>query len=352
LIDHQEEFFMKKLFIIALVVLVFAGLSLAQTYTEGTGITGIDKLGAHQNGGRGCVGCHTPHSGSKGNGGNALGGASTDDHDGNVALWGQDMQPLYGQLIETGSGAYDITFPANAEANEDITFGIMTCLSCHDGNLAKGAMMTNQSFEQSAGLLPLGKYGPNAIPTLLGADGTPAGNYKNDHPIGPQATLGAVGIASRLVYQSPCGGTVGAAPCLQPNTSNTQLMTFISHYGLFNITQRTSANPSAGRTTGVVLPTTNPADAYLTCITCHTPHTMHLYSGSVRGVADIDPVLAGNQTGVYPSYFFIAAPYNPGADVSLGTKASSATQFCRQCHFTGAGGSNEGSNVNGVDTQF
>jgi hypothetical protein len=344
LIDHQEEFFMKKLSIIALVVLVFAGLSLAQTYTEGAGISGIDKLGAHQNGGRGCVGCHTPHSGSKGNGGNALGAASTDDHDGNVALWGQDMQPLYGQLLETGSGNYDITLPADAEANEDVTFGIMTCLSCHDGNLAKGAMMTNVSFEQSAGLLPVGKYGPNAIPTLLGADGTPNGNYKNDHPIGPQATLGAVGIASRLVYQANCGGVAGASPCLQPNTSNTQLMTFISHYGLFNITQRVAGvHESGGRTTGVVLPDTNPANAYLTCITCHTPHTMHLFSGRVRGSAT---------AGVYPSYFFVAAPYNPGANVSLGTKASSATQFCRQCHFTGAGGSNEGSNINGVDTQF
>jgi hypothetical protein len=38
--------------------------------------------------------------------------------------------------------------------------------------------------------------------------------------------------------------------------------------------------------------------------------------------------------------------------VAGGTKASSATQFCRQCHFTGAGGSNEGSNILGVDTAF
>lgn len=334
---------MKKLSVIALCILFFAGLAMAQTYTEGTGITGIDKLGAHQNGGRGCVGCHTPHSGSKGNGGNALGGASTDEFDGNVALWGQDMQPLYGALLETGGGSYNVTLPADAETNEDITFGIMTCLSCHDGNLAKGAMMTNVSFEQSAGLLPANLYGPNDIPTLLGADGTPNGNYKNDHPIGPLATLGSVGIASRLVYVAP-GGVCGTSACLQPNTGNAQLMAFISHYGLFNITQRVSgSNESGGRTTGVVLPTNNPADAYLTCITCHTPHTMHVFSGRVRGSAT---------AGVYPSYFFIAAPYNPGADVSDGTKASSATQFCRQCHFTGAGGSNEGSNINGIDTQF
>ena len=332
---------MKKLSIIALVVLVFAGLSLAQSYSEGaSGLVGYDKLGAHQNGGRGCVGCHTPHSGSRGNGGNALSGISSDAHDGNFALWGQDMQPLYGKTIATGGGTYDIVLPADSEVDEHITTGVMMCLSCHDGNLAKGAMMTNQSFEQSASLLPAG-YGSNPIPTLLGNDGTAAGNYKNDHPIGPKATLGAVGVASRLTLS-----TCGTAPCLLPKTSDTAFMAFVGHYGAFNITQRVATvNESGGRTTGVIIPTgaTDPTSAYVVCITCHTPHTQHVFSGRVRGSAT---------AGVYPSYFFIAAPYNPGADVSDGTKASSATQFCRQCHFTGAGGSNEGSNINGVDTQF
>jgi hypothetical protein len=70
---------------------------------------------------------------------------------------------------------------------------------------------------------------------------------------------------------------------------------------------------------------------------------MHVFSGT-----------AGGTKGTYPSYFFVAAPYNPGAPVG-GTvvgKASSATQFCRQCHFTGAGGSNEGSGILTVTTQF
>jgi hypothetical protein len=62
--------------------------------------------------------------------------------------------------------------------------------------------------------------------------------------------------------------------------------------------------------------------------------------------------IAGKTSGVFPSYFFISAPYNPAADTANGTKASSATQFCRQCHFTGAGGSNEGSNIFGVATAF
>ena len=78
----------------------------------------------------------------------------------------------------------------------------MMCLSCHDGQIAKGAMMTNQSWEKKMGLLPAG-YGPNPIPTLLGADGTADGNYKNDHPIGPLANLGALGLrGSALLLQA------------------------------------------------------------------------------------------------------------------------------------------------------
>lgn len=334
---------MRKTMYLALCILVFAGLSMAQTYTEGTGITGIDKLGAHQNGGKGCVGCHTPHSGARGNGGNPLGGPTTDPTTGDVALWGQDMEPLYGQTISTGGGDFDITFPADAETDEAITMGVMTCLSCHDGNLATGAMMTNQSYEQSAGLLPVDTYGPHPIPTLLGNDGTPAGNYKNDHPIGPSATLGAVGVASRLTLV-PAAGTTAAY--LLPKTTDTAFMAFIGHYGAFNITKRVAGtHESGGRTTGVVIPAgaTDPTTAYLVCITCHTPHSMYTFSGRVRGSAT---------SGVYPSYFFVYAPYNPGAPIPDGTKASSATQFCRQCHFTGAGGSNEGSGIMTVDTQF
>jgi hypothetical protein len=61
---------------------------------------------------------------------------------------------------------------------------------------------------------------------------------------------------------------------------------------------------------------------------------------------------AGGVKGTYPTYFFVAAPYNPGAPVTNPNTASSATQFCRQCHFTGAGGSNEGSKIYNVTTQF
>ena len=75
------------------------------TYTGATGIQGIDKLGAHQNGGRGCVGCHAPHSGARGNGGNATtgGAANNDPNTGDLALWGQDLAPLYTKTLAFGA---------------------------------------------------------------------------------------------------------------------------------------------------------------------------------------------------------------------------------------------------------
>ncbi|HWR35231.1 MAG TPA: hypothetical protein VN622_05100 [Clostridia bacterium] len=339
---------MKKM-MIALCVLALASFALAQnpTYTSGSGITGIDKLGAHQNGGRGCVGCHVPHSGARGNGGSSLGTHVTDATTGDFALWGQDMGPLYGTTIATGDGgAFDITLPADSETDEHITTGVMMCLSCHDGNVARGAMMTNHSYEQSAGLLPA-SYGAEWIPTLLGADGTAAGNYKNDHPIGPKATMDAVGVASRLELKLAADGTCNShgtpIDCLQPKAGDAAYQAFINHYGSFQVTQSTAAFPAGGRVSPVVIPAgaTDAKSAYVVCTTCHTPHSMHVFSGTAAGVK-----------GTYPSYFFVSAPYNPGAPIPDGTKASSATQFCRQCHFTGAGGSNEGSGIMNVTTQF
>ena len=70
---------MKKTMLVILVVLVAGAVAMAQNpYTQGTGIQGVDKLGAHQNGGRGCTGCHAPHSGSFGAGGNAITGQTVD----------------------------------------------------------------------------------------------------------------------------------------------------------------------------------------------------------------------------------------------------------------------------------
>jgi hypothetical protein len=85
----------------------------------------------------------------------------------------------------------------NAQQYSDMR-GVVMCLACHDGAVAKGAMMQNWAFEEQIGALPI-SYGIAKIPTLLGADGTTnlgsstdGGNYNNDHPIGESATISAV----------------------------------------------------------------------------------------------------------------------------------------------------------------
>jgi hypothetical protein len=339
---------MKKMMVVIATVLFLAAFAMAQTYTQGSGIVGADKLGAHQNGGRGCTGCHAPHSGAFGAGGNFITGQTQDKTNaGNYALWGEDLGPLYGAVINQGDNVsggqqFQTTLPISSDffnMPEEIS-GIMMCLSCHDGNIAQGAMMTNKSYEQQTGLLPKGLYGPNPIPTLLGNDGTAAGNYYNDHPIGSQATLGKVGVASKLVY-SPTGCTFHGtpSPCLKDAGGDANFTAFVTHYGLPSITSNGHAAPVA------IPPSNLPADAYLLCTTCHTPHSMYTAS------ANADAPINGLAKGTYPSYFFIAAPYNPGTHPGP-TQASSATQFCRQCHYSGAGGSNESSGILTVTTAF
>ena len=338
---------MKNMMVVIAMVLFLAAFAMAQTYTQGSGITGVDKLGAHQNGGRGCTGCHAPHSGAFGAGGNAITGKTVDTANaGNYALWGQDLGPLYGAVLTqgdnvAGGATYTTTLPLASQfySDPEELSGIMMCLSCHDGNIAKGAMMTNKSYEQAAGLLPAGLYGPNAIPTLLGNDGTTAGNYYNDHPVGAQATLGAVGIASRLTYTTGgCTWHGVASDCLKPITTDANFTAFINHYGLPSIV-------SNGHSSPVALPSSDPNAAYLLCITCHTPHSMYVAS------ANADAPINGAAKGTYPTYFFIAAPYNPGSNPNP-QHASSATQFCRQCHYSGAGGANEASGITTVTTAF
>lgn len=338
---------MKKLLFVLLCMAVFTSLAMAQTYTAGSGITGVDKLGAHSNGGRGCTGCHAPHSGGYGAGGNAGSGTTVDPNMGNDALWGQDMGPLYGQTLNFGdNGMYPAVLPTTnqfAVGVEEIR-GIMMCLSCHDGNIAKGAMMTNQSWEQKMNLLPTGAgghalYGANPIPTLLGNDGTTAGNYNNDHPVGPAASLGAIGVASNFTYAvGGCTWHGAASNCLKIATTATKYQAFADHYGAPSIISNGHGSP-------VALPSNSPADAFLLCTTCHTPHSM--YTASANADAPINKLTSGT----YPSYFFIAAPYNPGSQPTA-QQASSATQFCRQCHFSGAGGANESSGINTVTTAF
>jgi len=285
---------MKKVTLVLLAVaVVFTMSAVAQIGSPTT-----DVLGAHLNYGRGCAACHAPHSGAHGNG-----IATSDTSTGNIALWGQDVAPLFGKSMITGQsehGSYTLTMPSTWNGADPVTTNTMTCLSCHDGNYATGAMMKNKVYET----VPI-TYASNNIPTLLGNDGTTTGNYLNDHPVGDQAIVGCGGP-----YDWDC--TISSTGAIVPGPKMTE---FKANYGIFVSTKPYNNTPS------------------VQCTTCHNQHLMN--------VVKVSSTNSGLPAGNYQTMFFVRAPYNPAS----GTAGSNQTaQFCRSCH----GG--EANEMNGGDT--
>jgi len=240
-----------------------------------------DVLGAHNGYGRGCIMCHAPHSGSAGNG-----VSKGDATSGNYALWGQDLTPLYGQTLKFGDGGtYQVTLPAagTITSPHDANTIILYCLSCHDGNLAKVGMMKGTTVET----LPV--VGGNA-PTMLGNDGSIAGNYQNDHPVGAQAIVTCGGQ-----YNWDCTGGNTTAISMNGPASSVFANT---NYG-FAVSFGTFGNVVTA----------------VTCTSCHDQHSQNIYAGTMGGVK-----------GFYQTGFFLRGYYNPS------TGGNSASQFCRQCH--------------------
>ena len=291
---------MKKVLFIALLLLASAGFAAAQIGAAPS----TDVLGAHLNYGRGCAACHAPHSGVYGNGNAKTADASA----GTVALWGEDLGSLYGKPLQFGSTngttGYLETLPTSLVAGTPDVSGVLMCLSCHDGNYATGAMMKNRVYET----LPATYGGYNAIPTLLGNDGTTSGNYLNDHPVGLNAVMGCGGQ-----YNWDC--TISATGAVQMTGANSSR--FVTNYGFF-------VNPGTYNNTPVVL-----------CTTCHNQHLMNVVKVTTG-------TKSGLPSGNYATMFFIRAPYNPAS----GTAGSNQTaQFCRQCHGGEANESNGGTAV-------
>jgi cytochrome c553 len=245
--------------------------------------TPTDVLGAHNVYGRGCVACHAPHSGPAGNGVAAGIGAP-------VALWGQDLSPLFGKTIAFGdNGTYTASLPANAAAvgvlgAHDPTSVIIMCLSCHDGAVTTVGMMKGQTVEA----LPITAGG--TAPTFLGNDGSGTGAtaYNNDHPVGINAKFGCGG------YNWDC--TIGATGTVTPGPNMTA---FEKNYGFV-----------------VSLSVINGTTPVVTCTTCHDQHAENVYAGTIATVK-----------GTYKTSFFLRGYYDP--TVATG---NSAAQFCRQCH--------------------
>ena len=303
---------MKKAMLVMMFVLAVAGFVVAQTYSSPT-----DVLGAHNNQGRGCAGCHAPHSGSFGSG---HGGAPDA---GSYALWGQDASPLYGKSIAFGdNGQYVEVLPSGIASGSQEVGGILLCLSCHDGNLTQSNMMQNWSWEQQIGLLQNTTYGSQKIPTLLGNDGTTAGNYTNDHPVGQNATISS---GSGLVWANNTF-------TVTPGSAYAQ---FVTNYGWPALAPGKWSNPYGVNGSG---------KPYVLCTTCHNQHVMTVYTASTSSP------IAGQTSGYYATFFFVNGPYNPNLQGKYGLlQAPSTTQFCRQCHF---GESNEANNTNNVTTVF
>jgi len=308
---------MKRILTIALMLVGGAGFAAAQITTPTT-----DVLGAHLNYGRGCAACHAPHSGAYGNG-NAK---TADSTSGNIALWGEDVGSLYGKTLNVGQADHGgvtsyvtVNLPSSMTPTDPTTQGVLLCLSCHDGNYAQGAMMKNRVYET----LPSTYGTANTIPTLLGQDGTGAGNYLNDHPVGTSAVLTCGGA-----YDWDCNiSATGKVLMNGPKSSQ-----FIQNYGFF------------------VRPATFNAQPVVMCTTCHNQHLMNVvsvtsgvtFTGS--GATGTVTGSSGLPSGSYATMFFIRAPYNP-ASTTAGSNQTA--QFCRQCH---GGESNEMNGSTAVTT--
>ena len=301
---------MKKITLAVIVMLAMAVFAAAQV-TSPT----ADVLGAHNVYGRGCVACHAPHSGAAAN------GKANTANSGNLALWGEDLSPLYGQTLvfgNSGRGTYSVTIPnygtgtggigLGTTSASDGTFVIAACLSCHDGNVATSGMMKGVSVETVT--IAGAAFKP---PTLLGNDGSTPGNYLNDHPVGPTATVACGGA-----YNWDCTvGSTGAISFTGANSKN-----FLLDY--YDVT---ASGPIANlvKVPGTQVTGSSPAtytsNSWVTCTTCHDQHSMTSFN-------------AGGSVGVKPTHFFVRGWYDPGNTVT----SNSAAQFCRTCH---GGESNE-----------
>ncbi len=166
-------FYRMRVVVVELMLMAAAGLAAAQITTPST-----DVLGAHLNYGRGCAACHAPHSGTTGNGNAKISGSNG----GAAMLWGKDVSSLYGKTITTGGGKFVEVLPASLSAGTPDVAGMLTCLSCHDGNYAERAMMKNRLYET----LPSTYGTSNSIPTMMGENGSERRKLSGRAPDGTQ----------------------------------------------------------------------------------------------------------------------------------------------------------------------
>jgi len=275
------------------------GYNTPPTYYNG------DVLGAHNGYGRGCVMCHAPHGGAMGNG---VASPVDTTWNGVIALWGQDLGPLYGKQIsfagDANMSSYPVTLPSNPSAGiEDPTTVILLCLSCHDGTTAPVSMMKGTTYEA----LPV--VSGNAPTLFASTAGNSAAYFANEHPVGPLAM-----VKCGAPYNWDCTGGGAGSTAITMNGTNSSVFLINYKASFWNSSNYPLANYPGSTVNGV------------TCTTCHNQHSMNVYSVGGKN---------------YTTMFFIKGYYNPYSG------GNSVAQFCRNCH---GGASNESEGLYNVPT--
>jgi len=248
------------------VILIAVGPALAQQEPS------TDVIGAHANGGRGCSACHVSQHAAPWDGKGAMGSG--------VSLWGDGIPSAYGAGVRT-----------YMTSKTPERYGILMCLTCHDGNYAPRARMKDRTYERVPD-----EYGSYHSPLKFIADSVV--------PLGPDITYHPVG----LDVQQGCGGphewdctlTQGVIKMNGPNSAR-----FVSHYGFFN-------RPHSYEGKDVVV-----------CTTCHNPHSENVT------IVNKESESRSYRTGIYRTASFLRAPYG-GQGISVASNMRA--QYCRQCH--------------------
>ncbi|MGB8260587.1 MAG: hypothetical protein WCE75_09560, partial [Terracidiphilus sp.] len=214
---------------------------------------------------------------------------AADPGSGAVALWGEDVGALYGKTIRTGGGKYVEVLPSSLAAGTPDVGGLLTCLSCHDGNYATRAMMKDQVYET----LPPTYGSKGSVPTLLDRTGNSSA-FLNQHPMGLNARINCGGGTDW-----DCTTVNGEVRMIGANSAR-----FVSNYGFF-------VKPGSYNNTAVVL-----------CTTCHNQHVMNVVNVGSNSASGLPP-------GTYATMFFLRGPYNPN---DTNPQSNQTAQFCRQCH--------------------
>ena len=173
---------MKKVMLLVLFVLAFAGMMMAQNWSST-----VDVLGAHK------IKAVVARAAMLRTAARSVPVTAAQPMP--AAMHCGDRTPAHSMAKRSRSAItasyVEVCLPRSLRGSQEVG-GILLCLSCHDGNVTPTNMMQNWSYEQQIGLLTNTTYGGAKIPTLLGNDGTTARQpYTNDHPVGqmpPSAT--------------------------------------------------------------------------------------------------------------------------------------------------------------------